>query len=82
MTDPEPCGIKQEDTEQQIGWCIFLIVHQVSKTSSIKIIDVKLQVTAAYCFDDCMELRLIYSAWMNMMDCGVLALVVKGINSA
>ncbi len=26
MNDPEPCGIKQEDIEQQIGWCLFLIL--------------------------------------------------------
>jgi len=27
MSDPEPYGIKHEDTEEQIGWCPFLILH-------------------------------------------------------
>jgi len=27
MTDPKPSRIKQEDTEEQIGWCPFLILH-------------------------------------------------------
>jgi len=27
MTDPEPSRIKHEDTEEQIGWCLFLILH-------------------------------------------------------
>jgi len=27
MTDPEPSRIKHEDTEEQIGWCPFLILH-------------------------------------------------------
>jgi len=25
MTNPEPSNMKHEDTEQQIGWCPFLI---------------------------------------------------------
>ncbi len=29
MNDPEPCGIKQEDIEQQIGWCLFLILKVI-----------------------------------------------------
>ncbi len=77
----ETCRMKREDTEQQIGWCIFSIVHQVSKTSSRKIIkaaDVKLHVSVVHCFGDYIELRLIFSVWIY----GVLALVVKGINGA
>ncbi len=27
MSDPEPSRIKQEDTEEQTGWCPFLILH-------------------------------------------------------
>jgi len=27
MTDPEPSRIKHEDTEEQTGWCPFLILH-------------------------------------------------------
>jgi len=27
MTDPEPSRIKHEDTEEQIGWCPFLILN-------------------------------------------------------
>jgi len=27
MTDPEPSRIKHQDTEEQIGWCPFLILH-------------------------------------------------------
>jgi len=27
MSDPEPCKIKDEDTEEQRGWCLFLILH-------------------------------------------------------
>ncbi len=27
MSDPEPSRIKQEDTEEQTGWCLFLIFH-------------------------------------------------------
>jgi len=27
MTDPEPSRIKHEETEEQIGWCPFLIFH-------------------------------------------------------
>jgi len=27
MSDPEPSRIKHEDTEEQIGWCPFLILH-------------------------------------------------------
>ncbi len=34
MTDPEPCRIKQEDAEEQKGWCIFFFLQQVYKTSS------------------------------------------------
>ncbi len=80
--------MKREDTEQQIGWCIFSIVYQVSKTSSRKIIkscgitdkaaDVKLHVSVVHCFGDYIELRLIFSVWIY----GLLALVVKGNNGA
>jgi len=27
MADPEPSRIKHEDTEEQIGWCPFLILN-------------------------------------------------------
>jgi len=27
MSDPEPSRIKDEDNEEQIGWCSFLILH-------------------------------------------------------
>jgi len=27
MSDPELSRIKHEDTEEQIGWCPFLILH-------------------------------------------------------
>jgi len=26
-SDPEPSRIKQEDSEEQIGWCPFLILY-------------------------------------------------------
>jgi len=27
VSDSEPSGIKHEDTEEQTGWCPFLILH-------------------------------------------------------
>ncbi len=27
MSDPEPARIKQEDTEEQTGWCPFIILR-------------------------------------------------------
>jgi len=27
MNDPESCRTKHEDTEEQRGWCLFLILH-------------------------------------------------------
>ncbi len=27
VTDPEPCRMEHEDTEEQRGWCVFLILH-------------------------------------------------------
>jgi len=27
MSHPESCRIKHEDTEEQRGWCLFLILH-------------------------------------------------------
>ncbi len=96
MTDPKTCRIKPEDTEQQIGWYIFLILQYDYKTSSgssdsvrknhksCKItvkasVQKKLRVSLVHCFDDYIEFRLSYSAWMKMIDCGILAPVIKAL---
>ncbi len=80
--------MKREDTEQQIGWCIFSIVTKFLKLQAEKSLkaveitdkaaDVKLHVSVVHCFGDYIELRLIFSVWIY----GLLALVVKGNNGA
>ncbi len=39
----------------------------------------KLRVSLVHCFDDYIEFRLSCSAWMKMIDCGILAPVIKAL---
>ncbi len=59
MNDPEPCGIKQEDVEQQIGWCLFLNLHKFIILKAAKIIWFKMvqhQLSSKYINNQCSKL--------------------------
>ncbi len=44
--------------------------------------NLKLRVSVVHCFHDYIELSLSYSVWMNRIDCGILAPVIKALTVA